>query len=1005
MTELRIFSASPSDMAAEIHKVEAVARMLEPLAADLGITLKILNWRNVVPNMGRAEKVILDQLNPTEWDVFVGVLWHRFGTPPASVDPQTHERYLSGTEEEFKTAYRLWRHCRKPRIMIYRCLRAIRPDVLDADQFKRVNDFFSQFDAVTGHHPGLYQSFDTAESFEKLLLDNLQRLLLEYGRLNRGDVARHLVESFIPKRPDNLPRRTPFFGRDGKIETVLSALNPEDRGWGVIVDGIGGIGKTALALEAAYRVKERGLFDAFVFVSAKQSALTTGGIRSLTPVARTFEEFLTETARVLGQTALRDLVGAVSRSDVFDALRGTRTLLIYDNLETLSEQAREALIDLLRELPSGCKAIVTSRRRGGEGALWVRLDEINWEAAKSIIESEMRRDKPFASKLRHAGEARWRDLYEATKGSPLALVHLLRLLRNRPSLTIEDAPDLFRGNLTPEITEFVFQEAQAELSDDERIALFALSLFTLSASFDAWMHVASLPRGRLQMASDRLSAFALVDTVGEEQFTLHQLTRSFVSNELLADNRVENAIRNRFDKYFEDSTDQHRLQPTVMRFGGSVMEDADSLTRITQIVRSRRTFRPVVIVAGFRQATRLSAVDRKMLQTGHTETVISFLEERCRFYVDVAAGVLSNPSLSEFEARVVGAHQQMLDALSRVVKEGPSYETFESEVLLLSQVLSGSLFAAVLREQDVPSRYFDFGESIYLRQNLWDQETQKLIRAKLSALIEESEVPVLGDFGTYRSNDYSIAQLVSCAVAPREIQIWTDVAGILTADPNLVVEAVLIPRLSYEEADVLAHCGVKPLDRRIIGLAREQMIPIRICHSSDPDGRGTVVSSATESAPGSIKAIACKTGVTTVRVASARMLGSYGFMRAFFSVLERYRTTVSVATTSEDAVSLALDNTASLPKIVNELEELGSVEIETDRAIICIVGEGLFGSPGMAARVFSTISDISGSIISQGASRISMSFVVEESRAREAILRLHKALFERSGTSKHAEKC
>ena len=167
MKKLRIFAASPSDMVTERAKVDTVASLLKPLADNLGIVLEVVDWRAVVPDMGRPEQVILDQLKPTAWDVFIGILWHRFGTSPGGSGPQTQRAYLSGTEEEFETAYRLWKQNGKPRIMMYRCIRAIPPDALDPDQFKRTKEFFAQFDAVKGEHPGLYQSFDTTEAFEK----------------------------------------------------------------------------------------------------------------------------------------------------------------------------------------------------------------------------------------------------------------------------------------------------------------------------------------------------------------------------------------------------------------------------------------------------------------------------------------------------------------------------------------------------------------------------------------------------------------------------------------------------------------------------------------------------------------------------------------------------------------------------------------------------------------------------------------------------------------------
>jgi hypothetical protein len=208
MKKLRIFAASPSDMASERAKIETAAVTLKPFADHLGIVLEVVDWRAVVPDMGRPEQVILDQLKPTSWDVFIGILWHRFGTPPGAGDPQTRKEYLSGTEEEFQTVYRLWKQYGKPRIMMYRCTRAIPPDALDPDQFKRVKDFFAQFDAIKGEHPGLYQSFDTVKAFERLLLDNLQRYLSDHGeQINGKPTPEELLKQYLQRIQEKTLRR------------------------------------------------------------------------------------------------------------------------------------------------------------------------------------------------------------------------------------------------------------------------------------------------------------------------------------------------------------------------------------------------------------------------------------------------------------------------------------------------------------------------------------------------------------------------------------------------------------------------------------------------------------------------------------------------------------------------------------------------------------------------------------------------------------------------------
>src|SRR5205807_8179734 len=170
----------------------------------------------------------------------------------------------------------------------------------------------------------------------------------------------------------------------------------------------------------------------------------------------------------------------------------------------------------------------------------------------------------------------------------------------------------------------------------------------------------------------------------------------------------------------------------------------------------------------------------------------------------------------------------------------------------------------------------------------------------------------------------------------------------------------------------------------------------RVCNSRAPREAGTLIVSESEATPQTIKAIVHKTRITTVQVTSARMLGAYGFLRALFEVFDRHRIAVDVVTTSEVSVSLSIDDASALPQLISDLEELGTVEVEKDRTIISVVGEGLRNTPGIAARVFSVISDINVSMISVGASSVNLTFMVDEAQTAEAIVRLHRVCFEQS---------
>ena len=218
--------------------------------------------------------------------------------------------------------------------------------------------------------------------------------------------------------------------------------------------------------------------------------------------------------------------------------------------------------------------------------------------------------------------------------------------------------------------------------------------------------------------------------------------------------------------------------------------------------------------------------------------------------------------------------------------------------------------------------------------------------------------------------------------------------GFLTADPRLVPQARPIAHLSYGEAAELAYFGARVLHPKTIQPAVERGIPVRVCNSRHPLEPGTLIDDDPVVTPGGVKAIAHKSGATVVQVTSARMLGAYGFLKALFEIFDRHRTAVDVVSTSEVSVSLTLDDTHALPEIVADLEELGTVSVESGWAIVCIVGEGLRSTRGVAARVFGCLEDVDVAVISQGASSINLTFTVPEEQVHDVVARLHPVFFE-----------
>jgi aspartate kinase len=225
------------------------------------------------------------------------------------------------------------------------------------------------------------------------------------------------------------------------------------------------------------------------------------------------------------------------------------------------------------------------------------------------------------------------------------------------------------------------------------------------------------------------------------------------------------------------------------------------------------------------------------------------------------------------------------------------------------------------------------------------------------------------------------------------IQIWTDVDGMLTADPRVVDSPRVVPELSFDEASELAYFGAKVLHPSTILPAVERDIPVWILNSRRPEAPGTLITSSPAPRPAPLAAIACKRRVTVIEVTSTRMLMAHGFMRRLFEVFERHRTSVDVVTTSEVSVSVTIDDNRRGPEIVAALLEFSEVTVEEQMAILTVVGDRLATNSSLAARIIGAMTGFPLRMISQAASRRNVTIVLPEAHLAPAMTHLHRELF------------
>lgn len=445
-----------------------------------------------------------------------------------------------------------------------------------------------------------------------------------------------------------------------------------------------------------------------------------------------------------------------------------------------------------------------------------------------------------------------------------------------------------------------------------------------------------------------------------------------------------------------------------MKFGGTSVGDVAAFERVFQIVSAQSTKKPVVVVSAMTKVTDALLAAFETAKKGEFADAFLSLEPHFERHAAVSRHFIADGRPNAFGGELELARGELSDLLMRVSRRSLPLSMLKDAIVSYGEQLSSRLLAEVLKAKGIRARQVDSRRLIVTddeygaAQPIWD-ETEKLIKLELGPIIADLEVPIMGGFIAANrggetttlgrgGSDYSAA-MVAAALRAGELQIWTDVTGVMTCDPRICGEARTIPVLSYEEAAELAYFGAKVLHPKTIKPAVDHAIPVRVCNTFEPDEVGTMVLADSAEAPNKIKSIAHKKNITILRITSARMLGSYGFMSALFQVFERFRTVIDVISTSEVSVALTLDNTAELDKIVTELERLGDVEVESGYAVICVVGEGLRASTGLAAKVFSTIDDVNVALVSHGASSVNLTFVVKEDVAAAVIQKLHRQFF------------
>jgi aspartate kinase len=435
----------------------------------------------------------------------------------------------------------------------------------------------------------------------------------------------------------------------------------------------------------------------------------------------------------------------------------------------------------------------------------------------------------------------------------------------------------------------------------------------------------------------------------------------------------------------------------ILKFGGTSVGSPERMKKLLDIIDPSE--RQIVVLSAVSGTTNSLVEISSALLKEDKKKGTELIEALYAKYNDFVVALLPEGEFREQGQEVVDYHFNFLRSLANNL-----FTAIEDKVVLAQgELLSTTLYHVYLKSIGVPSVLLpalDFMKIDEDNEPVIPYATEHL--TPLLAANQDNKLFITQGFICRNSfgevdnlrrggSDYT-ASLLGAAVLAEEVQIWTDIDGMHNNDPRIVKGTKPISQLSFDEAAELAYFGAKILHPQSVFPAQKYQIPVRLLNTMEPKALGTLIS--TESEKGKIKSIAAKDGITAIKIQSSRMLLAYGFLRKVFEVFERYKTPIDMITTSEVAVSLTVDFTDNLDKIVEELNSFGRVDLDRNQTIICVVGDFGAEKHGYAAKVLDSIKHIPVRMISYGGSAYNVSLLVNTDDKTEALRSLHNRIFE-----------
>lgn len=446
----------------------------------------------------------------------------------------------------------------------------------------------------------------------------------------------------------------------------------------------------------------------------------------------------------------------------------------------------------------------------------------------------------------------------------------------------------------------------------------------------------------------------------------------------------------------------------VCKFGGTSVADAAAITRVVDIVTAKLEQQPVVVVSALGGATNQLLDLAHKAANGELLAALQIIEQlRERHLREAQALLAGTPDADDLALEIGSAFEELAHLAEAFRTLGYLTPRSLDAVAAVGELLSSQIVAAAFRQRGFPGVFVDARDVVRTNDFFTKAEPDtdaiaQACRDRIVPLLQQQRIPVMGGFvGSTPArvtttlgrggSDYS-ASLIGAAIDAAGIEIWTDVDGMLTADPRVIPGARLIERISFEEAAELAAFGAKVLHPATIAPAVQRGIPVYVYNSRDPGGQGTMIAFDAPRLP--VRAIAGKRSTTMIKLRSSRMLLAPGFLRRVFEVFETHRTSVDVVTTSEVSVSVTLDDTNHLGAILQDLAAFGDVSVERRSGVVAVVGAGIADGSAALAQALAALGPIPVHMASLSATGINFTLVIDDEQVVPAMQRLHAAFFE-----------